>query len=401
MKIAIVAPTHKSFIAPFLKEEDWSALPEGYFGAPFLGDIIAELLKKGNEVIAITTTQSDNVDFSVKVFNNGNFTWIVVPKRKHTLRFNRFRLGRILDFYSLERKLILQQLKLHKPQIVHAHWGYEFAHCAIRSGFKNLVTIHDNPIVIAKFHKSIYRVLKMIYATYLINRMPYRSTVSPYMMPYVSKFKGQCRLIPNPIQINFDHKALSGLINERMQNLEQTPKIVMIMNGWDARKNGKNGLIAFNLLKEYYPLAELHLFGSGTEYGGLAYQDATSLKLNNVFFNGKVERTYLLNKLSGMHILLHTALEESFGVVLIEAMSLGIPAIGGNQSGAVPWVINESRLLTDVSNPDKIFQTIINCIKFYGEFSSVVFDNASSRFSSKTIVEQYQDYYNDILNKEN
>ena len=401
MKIAIVAPTHKSFICPFLSKEDWPNLPEGYFGAPFLGDIINELLKNGNEVIAITTTLSDNIDFSVKTFKHNRFTWIVVPKRRHALSFNRFRLGRILDFYSLERRLIQKQLKFYKPDIVHAHWGYEFAHCAINSGFPFLVTIHDNPIVIANFHKSIYRILRMIYATFLIKKMPYRSTVSPYMMPYVSKYKGECKLIPNPVYINNTKYEINALVNKRMQNLDATPRIIMVMNGWDKRKNGKNGLMAFRILQNLFPNAELHLFGSGTESGGAASLDANVLNLKQVFFHGKVERSFLLSQLGEMHILLHTALEESFGVVLIEAMSLGIPAIGGAHSGAVPWVINESRLLSDVNSPENIAETIINCMKYYPEFASIVFENVSLRFSAKTIANQYESYYKYILSDNN
>jgi len=97
---------------------------------------------------------------------------------------------------------------------------------------------------------------------------------------------------------------------------------------------------------------------------------------------------------------LHTSLEESFGVVLIEAMSQGIPAIGGEKSGAVPWVIDNSDLLVDVSNPLAIKNKIIQLFdnqETYKEIALKCYNNTLSRFSAEVIVKLYLKYYNDIL----
>ena len=396
MKIAIIAPTHKSFTARLLNRKDDASLPEGYFGAPFLSDIIERLLDRGHEVIAITTSFSNSIDFTVKTFHHNKFTWVVVPMRKHAFRFNGFKFGRMLDFYAWERKQIMQELKQHQPDIVHAHWGYEFAHCAIASGLPHLVTIHDNPYVIIRYQKSLYRVFKLIYAAFLFNKIKYSSTVSPYMIKYASSNKSECRLIPNPIKLMYNRSDVMFSIENRAKTLFVKPNFVMIINGWDKRKNGRIGLMAFKQIQSSFSGATLHLFGRGTEAGGPAYWDGLDLKLENVQYHGMIDRPQLISALKDMHMLIHTALEESFGVVLIEAMSLGVPAIGGNHSGAVPWVIDNRNLVTDVSDSTQIAETVKFCMNIFSALSLSCYDNVAARFSAEMVTQQYEEYYLDI-----
>jgi glycosyltransferase involved in cell wall biosynthesis len=396
MKICIISPSDKTFISEFLSNYDYESLPIGYEGAPFIGTLISEFLMRGNEVVAITTSEVVNEDYKIKEFSNGNFKWIIVPQRKHAFRFNRFKLGRMLDFFYVERKAMLKMVKLNKPNIIHAHWGYEFAHVALSSGLPYLITLHDNPFKIAKYFKNIYRYFRLCYAEYLIRNMKFMSTVSPYMESYVSRSKGEYRIIPNPINVSYALNELTNQVQKRIDSLD-TLKIVMILNGWDKRKNGLNGLLAFKLLKHYFPNAELHLYGADSELNGKANADAKSNKIQNVFFHGSVPNVSLISSLSNYHILLHPALEESFGVVLIEAMALGIPAIGGNRSGAVPWVINNDTLLTDVLNPIEISQTVLNCVEHYKQFGLQAYENVKTRFSTNSVCDAYLSYYKDIL----
>ena len=51
-------------------------------------------------------------------------------------------------------------------------------------------------------------------------------------------------------------------------------------------------------------------------------------------------------------------LEESFGQVFLEAMAQGVPCIGGEMSGAVPWVMGEGGVVCDVTKPEKLAECI-------------------------------------------
>jgi glycosyltransferase involved in cell wall biosynthesis len=399
MHIAILSPSDKSFISKFLPNIDITNLPDGYFGAPFIGTIITELISLNHRVTAITTTKAQNGDYEVRKYGQGNFTWIVIPSRPHSIRWNDKKVGRILDFYALERKSMVNCITEIHPDIVHAHWSYEFAGAAVNSGFPNLVTVHDNAFQVLRYFKNIYRFGRLIMSEQILKKVQFASTVSPYMLAYAQRKCKTVKIIPNPTLISASISNIESLIKIKSESL-LSPRILMINNGWDARKNGMSGLVAFQQLQKVIPEATLHLLGSGTEDNGLAYKDAGKLGLKNIIFHGPVAHQQLIMEIQAAHLLLHSSLEESFGVVLIEAMSFGLPAIGGVNSGAVPWVLNDSRLLVDVSNPGEIKDKLIEILTneaLYKEIAIKGYQNVVARFSVKEVVNQYLDYYRNII----
>jgi glycosyltransferase involved in cell wall biosynthesis len=399
MHITILAPSDRSFIIKFLPAYEQEKLPIGYQGAPFIGSIISELLKNNHQVTAITTSVAVDNDYEIKTFNTNNFSWIVVPSRPHSFKMNGNKLGRMVDFYSYEIKQITKLVKALKPAIVHAHWSYEFAGAAIKSGFPTLVTVHDNAFQVLKYFRNAYRFGRMLMAEFYLRKIRFASTVSPYMENYVKRNCKLVKVIPNPIAIDMTICDIERTLNSKMISLNN-PRLLMINNGWDGRKNGLSGLLAFKDIQEMLPGATLHLYGYGSEVNGLAYKDTLKVALKNIFFHGFVSNERLLTALKEAHILLHPALEESFGVVLIEAMAFGIPTIGGQNSGAVPWVVNNSALLVNVLNPGDICNCAINLLTKKDLYRSTViagYNNTVNRFSAQVVVDEYIAYYNFII----
>lgn len=401
MHIAILAPSHKSFIADFLSEADSKKLPDGYDGAPFIGVLINDFLKMDHTVTAITTTVAMNDDYSTKVYTHGKFNWVVVPSRPHALRFNSGKLGRIVDFFAFEKTEIVRVIESIKPDIVHAHWSYEFCGAAIKSRYPFLVTVHDNPFKVFRYLRNIYRFGRLIMSEVNLKMVKYASTVSPYMYSFVNKRCEFVRIIPNPSKIVIPNDQLQLEVEIKLKSLE-SPRIIMINNGWDKLKNGKVGLLAFHELQKKIPNARLDLYGAGYEYKGLAAKEAIALKLKNIFFHGSVSHEQIVKIMGESHVLIHPSLEESFGVVLIEAMSRGVPVIGGLKSGAVPWVINDDNLLVDVTVPldlmNKLFELLTNP-DLYKKTSLKCYENVSERFSSNIVATQYVEYYQEIINR--
>ena len=90
----------------------------------------------------------------------------------------------------------------------------------------------------------------------------------------------------------------------------------------------------------------------------LAYDNATCMQLKNVQFYGVAAKDIISTHFKNGHLFLHPDREESFRVVLIETMALGVPVIGGKKSGGVPWVVGIEDLLVDVANYKKIEQKL-------------------------------------------
>lgn len=399
MKIAIIAPSHKSFIGQFLLNFSTEVLPDGYNGAPFLGILIEEYLKLGHEVIAITTSSTKIINFEKKIFINGRFKWIVVPARMHAIRNNGKQLGRIVDFFKKERNLLRQAVLTENPDFIHAHWSYEFAGAVKGLNIPHLITIHDNAFQVLKYMSNLYRFGRLLMSEWVLNGTKYGSTVSPYMQAYAKRRCNELRIIPNPVKVPYNLNEITVCIDKRLVHLNEDFRVIMVMNGWDKLKNGSNGLKAFKMINLKYPKAKLFLYGNGSEKGGLANKCAEENDIKNITYCGEVLHAKLLEEIKGAVFMLHPAYEESFGVVLIEAMVQGIPVIGGENSGAVPWVTNNKDLLVDVSQPIEIAKRVLEIMadkQHYKEIALSCYSNTVQRFSANVIAHQYLNYYQSI-----
>ncbi len=352
LHIGIAAPIACADIAHLL-DAPAAQLPRGYAGAPLLGTLIEELLRRGHRVSAFTLSSDLPLDDrSTVVLKGQNLTLYCCPMRPRAWPFNGHRVGRIVDLYAFERRGLERAIVRAKPDVVHAHWAYEFAWAALRSGLPHVVTCHDSPFVIARFQRNLrrggYRWLRAGMAWHVLRQARHVTTVSPYM---VGQIQPLCRatvsVVPNPITERAF--ALPRIAQPGRQ------RVLMVANGWDVRKNGEAALRAFALLSGCMPDAELKVFGHDHGEGGAAHQWWQQSGLAaKVRFCGVVSHDQLLTEMSCADAFVHTALEESFGAVLAEALAVGVPVVAGSASGAVPWVVGEAGRLVDVTQSQAV-----------------------------------------------
>ena len=402
LHIGIAGPIATEHVAHLLAgDENVSSLPKGYTGAPLTAVLIAELLKQGHHVSGFTTDTSIYTQSRVIKASGPNFDFYICPERPRAWRLNKIRLGRAVDAFAYERKQLFDTFMLVKPDFMHVHWSYEFALAAIKTGIPHLITCHDAPAVVLRFNPCPYRAIRYLMARQVFRSGRHFSTVSKYMATVIQDyFKQPLAVVPNPLA-DF---VLSG---GSVRNLPVTKRIALICNGWDARKNPKPALQAFADYHAEQPLAELHLFGNGFGAREEAQQWCEKMALTaGMFFHGAIPHKHLITQLNTLDMLLHPALEESFGVVIAEAMALGLPIVAGSQSGAVPWVVGAeetspdhcSAVLTDVSNPAAIKTAIHKAFdENYAKRSAAGFARARQMFSPSAISSAYLSLYRQIL----
>lgn len=352
LHIGIAGPISTESIADFL-DGDVSELPNGYAGAPLLGTLVGALLERGHEVSAYTTDSALPLDLPRPVMAQGErFRIYYCPVRKHSIRNNGRHLGRIVDFFRLERRYLEQAIRLDAPDVVHAHWTYEFAWAALDTGLPTVITCHDSPLQILKYMPNLYRLGRYFMARRVLRRAQVLTAVSPYMRDEVQAWAGvPITVVPNPLS---DYVFTLGR-EARQPPADGAWRIAMVLNGWGKCKNPEAALRAFAKLRTHFPTTRLYCYGAdfGPDETAEKWAQAQGIA-QGVQFVGWMPHQRLLSHLSESHLLLHPALEESFGVAVAEAMALGLPVVGGQGSGAVPWVVDQAGLLVDVSKPQEI-----------------------------------------------
>ena len=260
MKIAIVGPIGTKHIAHLL-EGNTANLPEGIPTAPLLGTLIETLIERGHEVVGVTLSPGLRLDLEQSVLATGSrFRIRYVPVRRRSMRFNGRHLGRIVDLYALERRLLIQALQAEQPDVVHAHWSYESALAAGASGLPYVVTCHDSPARVLRFMTNLYRFGRLLMARRALRNAPIVTAVSGYLRDEVQRYCGvPVRVNPNPLPAQLLAMPCRSPISD--VELVTAPRVAAVINGWSGYKNAEPALEAFALLKKRFPKASLHLYG--------------------------------------------------------------------------------------------------------------------------------------------
>jgi len=397
MKIGIAGHIWTESLVPFLGDVS-DSLPKGYWGAPFMATLIGELLKRGHEVVAFTT--STDISLPVTALSNSKaFTIHYAPARAHGYLYRNGAWGKAIDSFKQERNGLKKAMLEAKTDIIHAHWSYEFALAALDSGIPCLITCHDAPQVVLRYMPNLYRLVRYFMARNVLKNASSITAVSSYLKDKIKGYTtAEISIIPNPL----DDKIFGYNFKPHMLN-PNSPRIAMVLNGWSTLKNAPPAIMAFSLIRKKLRGATLSIFGADYEASGKAAQWAQNNNLTDgVSFVGQIAHRELLLQLSEFDLLVHPSLEETFGMSVAEAMALGIPVVGGKYSGAVPWVIGDGGVLVDVREPKLIEKAVVglcNDLVRYNATCIKAKDQTLRRFSLKSIVDRYEKEYELILTK--
>jgi glycosyltransferase involved in cell wall biosynthesis len=391
LHIAYCGPVSLQLLADSLDTSE--PLPVGYqyhLGAY----LVKRLLAMGHRVTVVTSVHEVK---QLKQWKGENLTVYATPRRRHYLF--------CLDAYRRERRDMVRVLQEAAPDLIHAQWTYEFAHAAMSSGIPTLVTARDSPRAILKHMPGLYRLYRAIYARFVIPRIANLSTISPYMADELragySLSNRDIAIIPNALE--------GSLFSARSDySLRRTNPTVAMVSGWGPRKNVKVALQAFVIVRQRNPDAKLVLMGAGLGTGEPAELWAKERGLGaGVEFVGQASHAVALDRLrQEADIFLHTTLEESFCMSVVEAMAQGIPVVAGIDSGAVPWVLGdgEAGVLVDCRDPDAVavgLQRLIEDPKLREKYGACAFARADTQFRMSRIAGVYLEHYKTILEDAN
>ena len=395
MKILILGPISTAAITPYLYEPPPQDFPAGSGGAPLMATLIGELIGRGHEVSAITCggfwATRKNQPVSLK---GERFEFHCVPIRRHSMRPRYGHIGRILDMYAYERGLMSKILFKINPDVVHAHWTYEYGMVAIDSGRPCLVTAHDDPVAVLKLFRNIYRFIRYMMARRVLSQAMSISAVSENLRGRLLHLaKHSIDVVANPL----DQKFTQALTKDRVapSKLKEV-RLICVINGWSEFKNPKAALNAFALIFKSLPNASLHLFGHDFQVGGIAQRWAENRGISEgMVFHGPVSHELLIEELKLATLMLHPGRLESCPMGIAEAMALGLPVVGGRNSGGVAWMIGRGGVVVDINQPQEIAKAALFLItddNFYLQCSLEAIERVKE-FQPELIVNQYEILY--------
>ena len=249
--------------------------------------------------------------------------------------------------------------------VLHAHWTYGTAN-GIYSFAKQIpvfCTVRDWAPVIRAFspHRggAIWFVKNVLNERILSNHNVHFISNSPYTKKLIEdRLKKDVPCIYNPIEN-------SSLIN-REKEYPDNLQIVTILSYLSNRKNADKLLEAFKVVHMQHPTSMLHFIIGMTE-DALKRSEAYKRWMDNNLLDGvslhcNVAHDDIFHYIDQSTLMLHPALEETFGNIIIESFSRKTPVIGGENAGAIPYLLQEGRYgyLCDVQSAQAMSSTVLD-----------------------------------------
>src|SRR5699024_5297501 len=281
--------------------------------------------------------------------------------------------------------------------ILHVHYAMPHAISAIlardiaKRDVKIVTTLHGTDITVLGFDKTFQRMI-----TYGIEKSDAVTAVSEDLVARTRqqlKIKNHIDVIYNFVNESVYYKKERDYLREQY-NIAADEKVLIHISNFRKVKRIPD------IIKTFYKVnqtlaTKLLLVGDGPEVK-MAYDLVQELQIEeDVLFLGKQKNISDILSIADLKLLMSE--QESFGLVILEAMACEVPSIGTNVGG-IPEVIQEGRTgyIVDVGDTEaaanRAIELLSDDIKLE-RFSKAAKAHVKEAFSSAKIVEEYIDLY--------
>ena len=351
MRIGVLGPFNPSAIKDFLADSQVPSINES---ATAVNTLVREFLLMGHEVKVFSWYSIDR--HKTMELKGKNVEVYLIPSRPNK------KVPFVLNPLLWPRRIssVVGEY-VDSLDVLHAHWTYEYAKAA--SCFSRVlpvfVTVRDwcpYQFSVSVGSERIYWMWKYwIFRRVMADRRITFIANSQYTQRMII---GHYSKIEAPVVFNPIDK--SWILDSKKKPFAH--QIISIADGLCSnRKNIGKLLEAFAEYRQTFPDARLHLVGKYDRKANRFRLWKQRGWIDSVKFYGAVPHAQLDALLDEMSVLVHPALEETFGNILIEAMARCVPCIGGDRSGAVPEVLGFGKygLLCDINDSHSICQAMM------------------------------------------
>lgn len=328
-RIAIIGPLT---IAPLLHLLDSNSVqrandyPDLGLGGSQITQLVEELVRCGYTVLACSTERKIRHPVLLR---GPLLSLLFVPYQKP--------FKRLLTIYRSERRTIAAAIREFSPDIVHAHWTYEFALAAIDTKLRHLITVRDHPLqVIREMNDKPYRVYRLLLHCLVIYRGKAFSANSPVTAKVVPKKKLKA-IIPNGINIKYSQHSFAD------ENHREEITVCSIGSG-DKSKNIKAVIDAVTQIANKGYSIRLRVLGPGLSPRSPLHDYVKSIGATSIILMmGVVSHEEAMRLIASSHLYIHPSKLESFGNPVVEAMLVGTPCLVPKVGQGPEWILDNGQ----------------------------------------------------------
>ena len=330
----------------------------------------------GGETIAARLCTYINSDkFEVKLFFVGEYedNQIASILKENNVQY--FCVGAKSGFTFKHYKIFSKAMKEFKPDVVHAHLDVTYSWVWTLLHRKPLIfTLHSNPF--RWKDKRVQFLMKLKALQGKLKVIGCAKIIAEYAKECYKISDKKVGYIYNPIE------------TEKYQEGAKFDRVVKFVHvgRFNKVKNHKLLVSAFAELEKRHSNVQLSLAGDGTLFEEI--QDfAKEKKCKNINFLGNVSD--ILGLLKNSDVLVLSSDSEACPVVILEAMSAGLPIIATNVGG-VPELVTDNGFVVEKGNAKA----------FTDAMAKMVEDIESAKIMGKKSLEYAKQYDKDVVTRQ-
>lgn len=290
-----------------------------------------------------------------------------------------------------------------KLDILHVHYAMPHAVSAIlakdiaKHDVKIITTLHGTDITVLGMDKTFKPMIK-----YAIEKSDKVTAVSKDLAKQtidVLEVDKEIEVIYNFVNENDYFKKDRDSLKSRYE-IAEDEKVIIHISNFRKVKRVEDVIKTFAGVQKKLK-AKLILVGDGPE-SPTAFDLVDKLGIQDqVIFLGRQKNISDLLSISDLKLLMSE--QESFGLVILEAMACEVPSIGTNVGG-IPEVINHGETgylveLGDIKTASSLAIKLLSDSTKLNKMKKLAYERSKTKFHSETIVNQYLNLYKTVLNK--
>lgn len=294
-------------------------------------------------------------------------------------------------------------IKDEELDVLHVHYAIPHAVCAVLAREMSgrdvgiVTTLHGTDISVLGQDSTLSQAIK-----YGIDKSDIVTTVSQALKEQTYELIDTIKPIETIYNFVDEREYFprnSGNLKEQF-GIQDDEKVIIHVSNFRKIKNLPHIVDAFMKIRANMK-AKLLLVGDGPEKHRVMDQVKESHYVKDVLFLGKQENLAELYAISDLKLLLSQ--QESFGLVLLEAMACGVPCIGSDVGG-IPEVIDHGvdGYIVELGDTDAVAEYAVNLLQDEEKlqrFRKAAIRAVDEKFHSSKIVEQYEKLYEKVAER--